>query len=398
MPFYLIFTSILFIGCTYISLRLIPRTSLKSWKKALAYALCYSPMLYVPLRYTTRNMAATGVPIPPELDMALFCSHVLIGTLSVLATVIFAYDIFLIGRKIYTLLHKPTQKIPKKTKNPNPPNPIDKSRRNFMQNTVSAGLLAVGGGFVSYGTSQALPVPQVKHITIPIENLPKEFHGYSIAQITDLHINKPIPPSRMQGIVDKIHAEKPDAIAITGDLSDSFPHQIREELAPLASLRAPDGVYFVSGNHEYYTSIAQWRREVARLGIDELRNEHRVIQRDTQRLLICGVPDIQQSSLSSPKHAQQGSHEEDIKILLSHQPQNIYEASQYGYHLHMCGHTHGGQFFPWTLVTDYVQPYIHGLYKVENTHLYVNRGTGFWGPPLRIGAPPEIALFKLMPA
>ncbi len=396
MSFFVIFASVLFIGCTYIALRLIPRTSLRGWKRILAYVFCYLPMLNMPLRHTVRDMSRQGLPIAPWMDEVLFCSYVLIGSLSVVATVVFTFDIFLIGKWLY----KKFSSASKKSTQPSSPAPsaVNTSRRVFMQNSISAGLMAASGGLVAYGANEALFVPEVKHIRVPIENLPQEFHGYTFAQITDLHINRPVPPSRMEGIVEKIHALQPDAIAITGDLSDSFPHQVQAEFFPLSTLRAPDGVYFVNGNHEYYTNIGQWTRQVRKLGIDELINEHRVIQRGQKRLLICGVPDIQMSHKSSPALAQRGSLEGDIKVLLSHQPQNIYDAADLGYHLHMCGHTHGGQLFPWTYVTDWVQPYIHGLYTVKNTKLYVNRGAGFWGPPLRIGAPPEIALLELISA
>ncbi len=142
--------------------------------------------------------------------------------------------------------------------------------------------------------------------------------------------------------------------------------------------------------------------DMLRRGMTSLQNEHRVIERQGQRLLICGVPDTQAPSLSnhisSPEVAQQGSKVGDTKILLAHRPQSIFEAVKFGYAVQISGHTHGGQFFPWTYATDIAQPYTHGLYDVQGTQLYVSRGTGYWGPPMRIGAPSEMTLLKLMPA
>ncbi len=390
MHFALIFTVLLLLGGSYVGLRLIPRTSLRGWKKFLAYFLCYVPLINVVARHITRTTARAGQELAPWMDIMLFTSYVLIGTLSVVATVVFAYDMYLLCRWLHKKLFRKIESQEAAQ--------VNNSRRVFLQNSVSAGIVAASGGLVAYGASEALFVPEVKHIRVPIANLPEEFQGYKIAQITDLHINKPVPPTRLENIVAKINALHPDAIAITGDLSDSFAEQVQEEMQPLSALSAPDGTFFVSGNHEYYTDIRGWLTEIRRLGIRNLDNAHSVVQRNDKRLLICGVPDIQQARYSNPILAQRGSQEGDIKILLAHQPQSIYEASKVGYHLQLCGHTHGGQFVPWTYVTDWVQPYIHGLYTVENTKLYVNRGVGYWGPPLRIGAPPEITLVELIKA
>ncbi len=404
MPFFLVFGTLVFLGCTYIALRLIMRTSLRGYTRVLAYALCYVPLLHLPLRHHIREISRAGEVVAPWLDVVFFTSQIFLGALSLMATVVLIYDFFLLGKWLYTKIFikttstagAPVADAPD-SEAPVTQEPINTSRRLFVQNSVSAGILAASGGLLAYSASEALFVPEVKHVRVPVEHLPPEFHGYRIAHITDLHINRPVPVSRMEGIVEKIHALSPHSIAITGDLSDSYPHQVEAELKPLASLRAPDGVFFVDGNHEYYTNISQWLRAVNRLGLDHLYNEHRLITRGDKRLLMCGVPDYRMASMSSAAEAQEGSREGDIKILLSHQPQNIYEASKVGYDVHLCGHTHGGQLFPWTYVVDLAQPYIHGLYTVEKTKLYVNRGAGFWGPPLRLGAPPEIALIELVP-
>ncbi len=388
--FIFIMLALLSIGVLYSGLRLLPRTSLSRFQKILVWCLLCIPFSNAPLRIYVRSQSLEN-PIPVWVDTALFFSYLSMGALSLLVTVLVAYDLYLLGAWI-------TKKVRRKSQNPTQGQGVrNKSRRAFMQNALSGGLATMAGGLVLLGSKEALALPQTKHIRVPIVDLPKAFHGFKIVQLTDLHINKPFSKERLEKIVDAVHALKPDCIVITGDVSDSHVRHVKTEIAPLGTLSAKDGVYFVTGNHEYYTNIHDWLSFIAHLGITNLDNEHRVIERQGQRLLMCGVPDIRMSPLSDPIKAQEGSRPGDIKILLAHQPQNIYEAVQVPYDLQISGHTHGGQFFPWTYVTDMVQPYIHGLYKVEKTHLYVSRGTGYWGPPLRIGAPAEITLLELLP-
>ncbi len=391
--FIFIMLAMLLIGILYSGLRLLPRTSLSRKQKALAWLVLCIPISNAPLRMYIRAHSLENT-IPTWMDTALFFSYISMGALSLLVTVLVTYDIYLFAawlRRKFS--HKAKSQDSVATSSVS-----NKSRRTFMQNALSGGLATAAGGLVLLGNTEALAVPQTKHIRVPIRNLPKNFHGYTLVQLTDLHINRPFARHRLEDIVATVNALKPQSIVITGDLSDSHVRHVKNEIAPLNQLSAPDGVYFVTGNHEYYTNIHQWLALVKELGIITLDNEHRVIEREGQRLLMCGVPDIRMSPISDPIKAQAGSQDGDIKILLAHQPQNIYEAVKVDYDLQISGHTHGGQFFPWTYVTDLVQPYIHGLYQVEKTQLYVSRGTGYWGPPIRIGAPAEITLLELVPS
>ncbi len=396
MNFFIMFTIVISLGCTYICLRLIPRTSLDGWKRVTAYALCYLPLVYLPVRYTVRSMSNIGENIPDWLNILLFTSHILIGSLSIVATIVFISDIILLAKKVLSYF---TSK--KKAKQPSSQE-LDLSRRQFLHNSLSTGIVLASGAFIGYGLSEAMGMPTINHVKIPIQNLPPALHGFIIAQLTDLHINKPIPINRLENIVTEVNNLNPDTVVITGDLSDSLPWQVRNELEPLRHLKATHGKYFVSGNHEYYTGIESWLEEVDRLGLRDLHNEHHVIEQSGHRLLMCGVPDISAPRMSNhasnPILAQNGSKPNDIKVLLAHQPQSIYKATQVNYDLQISGHTHGGQIIPWTYVTDYIQPYFYGLYQVENTQLYVSRGAGYWGPPLRIGAPAEVAILELVPA
>ncbi len=398
MPIFLfIMVLVLLVAVLYCGFRLIPRTSLRGKRKVLAWIFICLPLLNVPLNMYIRTNSFEGTS-PLWLDVALFISYILLGLLSTLFTFSFMYDLFLGSKWLYKKFfpNLPSASIATSAELEN------KSRRIFMQNSISAGIASTAAGMVLFGAHEALSLPQTKHIRVPIKNLPKNFHGFSIVQLTDLHINKPLPVTRMEKIVQTVNSYTPDVIVITGDLSDSHVKHVQTHTEPLRALKAKEGKYFVTGNHEYYTNVQQWLAEVARLDLINLHNEHRSIERGAHRLLMCGVPDLQAFQFtgekSDPVAAQAGSRQGDIKILLSHQPQSIYKAVDVDYDLQISGHTHGGQFFPWNYVIDFVQPYVHGLYKVENTHLYVSRGTGYWGPAVRIGAASEITLLTLVPA
>jgi hypothetical protein len=161
------------------------------------------------------------------------------------------------------------------------------------------------------------------------------------------------------------------------------------------------GNYFVTGNHEYYSGVMEWIEQIRRLGFSVLINEHRIITREKRKMLLAGVTDYREGRMlpghqSDPHKAMKAAPKTDVKILLAHQPKNIFDAARAGYDLQISGHTHGGQFFPWNLLVGFSQPYVSGLHTHQNTRIYVSRGTGYWGPPLRVGSPSEITLIKLI--
>jgi predicted MPP superfamily phosphohydrolase len=178
---------------------------------------------------------------------------------------------------------------------------------------------------------------------------------------------------------------------------------MREEVAPLAELGAPHGKYFVTGNHEYYWDAPGWVREVERLGFAALVNTHRLIERGDGKLLVAGVTDSTASRgtpghRSDPVAAVTGAPDADVKLLLAHQPTSAFAAQRAGFDLQLSGHTHGGQYFPFNLLVRLFQPFVSGLHRLQNMWLYVSRGTGYWGPPLRLGVPSEITLIELVKA
>ena len=238
--------------------------------------------------------------------------------------------------------------------------------------------------------------PRVVHVPVPIRDLPEDLAGLRIVQLSDLHVGPTIRRPFIEAVVDAANALKPDLVAVTGDVADGFVPDLRDHVAPLARLRAPLGTFFVTGNHEYYWDPRGWMQELERLGLSVLTNEHRLLQRGSGRLLLAGVTDL--SAGPDPYAAMADAPESDVRVLLAHQPRSAYDARAAGFDLQLSGHTHGGQFFPFNVLVRLFQPFVAGLHRLEEMWLYVSRGTGYWGPPLRLGAPSEITLIELIAA
>ncbi|MCY3736184.1 MAG: metallophosphoesterase [Gemmatimonadaceae bacterium] len=256
--------------------------------------------------------------------------------------------------------------------------------------------LAVTG----YGFYQARRTPAVHRVEIPIENLPTALAGLRIVQISDLHVGPTIKGAFVERIVARIRDLQPDLIVFTGDLADGAVEQLAPHTAALARLTAPLGLYFCTGNHEYYSDLERWTAQARRLGFDVLINEARQIEYRGTLIALAGATDFSAGELvpghaSDPAGALAASDGADVRILLAHQPRSVEAAAAAGCHLQLSGHTHGGQFVPWKYAVLLQQPFIAGLHKVRDTWIYVHRGTGYWGPPLRLGAPSEIALLTL---
>ncbi|QOL49151.1 metallophosphoesterase [Massilia litorea] len=263
-------------------------------------------------------------------------------------------------------------------------------------------LLALGVTFI--GFVNARRVARVKTVEVPIDGLPEALHGYSIAQISDIHVGPTIKRPYLNAIVNRVNALEADAIAVTGDLVDGSVQRLALHTQPLARLSAPDGAFFVTGNHEYYSGAEEWIVELRRLGLTVLLNQHVVRQRGGASLMIAGVADysahhFNPAHRSDPVAAAAGAPLGlAVRILLAHQPRSAPAAADAGFDLQLSGHTHGGQFFPWNLFVPLQQPFVAGLHRVRQLWVYTSRGTGYWGPPKRFGAPSEITLVRLVPA
>ncbi len=284
----------------------------------------------------------------------------------------------------------------------------DPERRQFLLHAGNMALLALTGGLAAYGFVRARNVG-IKHVRVPIPGLPEALRGLRIAQITDVHIGPTIRGDFARRITQEVNALSADIVAVTGDMVDGSVEQLREHTAPFADLRGKYGVYFVTGNHEYYSGASSWIREFERLGFQVLLNEHCILRHKNQEFMIAGVTDFRADefhlshtssaarAMTQNKYPASPSTAPGVKILLAHQPRSIHEASRAGFDLQLSGHTHGGQYFPGPFLVKLQQPYVRGLHRHKNTWIYVSRGTGYWGPPIRVGAPPEITLLELVP-
>lgn len=253
------------------------------------------------------------------------------------------------------------------------------------------------------GLLNARRLAQVVEVKVPLAGLPPALHGFRIAQISDIHVGPTIKRDYLARIVARVNALEPDLVAITGDLVDGRVADLAPHTAPLAGLRARYGRFFVTGNHEYYSGAPEWIAELRRLGLTVLLNEHVLIRHGDAPLVVAGVTDYGAGSFyashrSDPKAALAGAPAEAIKLLLAHQPRSAPAAAAAGFHLQISGHTHGGQFWPWNHFVPLQQPFTAGLHRLHSLWIYVSRGTGYWGPPKRFGAPSEITCLQLVPA
>ena len=258
-------------------------------------------------------------------------------------------------------------------------------------------LLSTAVGFVN-----ARRRARVVTVDVPIESLPAALDGFTIVQISDIHVGPTIKQRYVDAIVDAVNRLKPDLIAVTGDIVDGSVAQLSAHTRPLGRLSARYGAYLVTGNHEYYSGADQWIAEFERLGLHVLLNEHVVLDHDGARVLIAGVTDytaehFDPSHRSDPAAALAGAPGDvRVRVLLAHQPRTAPAAADAGFTLQLSGHTHGGQFFPWNFFVRLQQPFTAGLARLNNLWVYTSRGTGYWGPPKRLGAPSEITRLRLV--
>jgi len=262
----------------------------------------------------------------------------------------------------------------------------------------------LGLAITLWGFVNARRTAAVVSVDVPIADLPAALHGFTIAQISDIHVGPTIKRAYLHRIVEAVNRLDADMVAVTGDLVDGSVRELAGHVAPLGALSSKHGTFFVTGNHEYYSGAPAWVTELRRLGLKVLMNEHVVLQHAGGSVLIAGVTDFgahhfDPAQRSDPLAALAGAPAgTTTRVLLAHQPRSAEAAERAGFDLQLSGHTHGGQFLPWNLFVRFQQPFTAGLHRLRRLWVYTSRGTGYWGPPKRFGAPSEITRLRLVPA
>ena len=275
---------------------------------------------------------------------------------------------------------------------------VDPERRVALARILALGAGVIGVLESGVGLASVLRRVKVETVRVPIAKLPKALSGYKIVQLTDVHVGPTIGRAFIEQIVRTTNALDPDMVAITGDLVDGSVADLGALVEPLKELRAKDGVFFVTGNHEYYSGADQWIAHLEKLGIRVLRNERLELR---EGLDLAGVDDTSAHNFGHGHGQDVGRAMKDrdaskALVLLAHQPKAVLEACKHGVDLQLSGHTHGGQIWPWGYAVRLDQPHVAGLHDHEGTAIYVSRGTGYWGPPMRIAASPEITRIELV--
>lgn len=324
----------------------------------------------------------SGEAIP---DLIQIVGYTVMGVFSVVWAFLLVKDVvWLIARGVSLVVDTPLS---------------DPSRRDFFGRVVNGVTLGAAGVVSAAGVVGAQQAAEVVRTTVVVPGLDPRLEGFTIAQVSDIHVGPTVRRELVEDIVDAVNALNADLVAVTGDLVDGSVERLAEHVEPLRRLRGRHGVFFCTGNHEYYSGVHPWLEKVRELGMVTLVEEHVVIEHEGANVVVAGVSDyaakrMEPTHISDPTAAFAGAPE-GFRLLLAHQPRSYIAALSAGAQLMLSGHTHAGQYFPFTWVVRMAQPFVEGLTDHEGMWVYVNRGTTWWGPPMRLGAPQEISLLEL---
>jgi predicted MPP superfamily phosphohydrolase len=278
------------------------------------------------------------------------------------------------------------------------PAELDPSRRRLIARTLAIGGTALAAVLVGAGVQATCAGARIERVTVQLRRLPPSLDGTTVAQLSDLHIGQLIGKPEVQAMVRQVNALEPDLVVITGDLADGNPEDHGSAVALLGEIKSRHGIFFITGNHDYYSGAEPWITLLRRLGIRVLRNERVSIGEGTQSFDLAGVEDRAGAVFGHGPDLQRTLRGRDTRrelVLLAHRPRQVFEAAKLGVGLQLSGHTHGGQFMPLSFFAPLVFPVVSGLHRRGETQIYVNRGTGYVGVPLRLGVPAEITLLEL---
>ncbi|AZG47750.1 metallophosphoesterase [Gordonia insulae] len=277
------------------------------------------------------------------------------------------------------------------------PSDVAMSTRRRSVRVATAAVVVIALATTAYGLVEAAR-PQVVQAEVDLPDLPAGFDGIRVALISDLHVGPARDERFTRRVVDLVNEQRPDLIVIAGDLTDGTVAQVGPDLAPLADLSAPLGVFGVSGNHEFYADDGgRWLDAWEELGVHTLRNQRVTVEHNGSAIDLAGIQDATAPTPYEPDLPAALADRDPSRfvLLLAHEPRQALEASDLGVDLQLSGHTHGGQMWPIRYLVTLQQPSLQGLDRVGSTVLYTTRGAGAWGPPVRVGAPPEITILEL---
>lgn len=358
----------------YIGARLLPDLPLAIGWKALGVLWLIASVVMIPL-----GLMGRAIQRQPLATLATWGGMMAVGIFSSLFVLTLLRDIVLGGALLFTSVE---------------PELVGRSAVLVLILTAFSTL---------WGFFNARRLARVVDVQVPIANLPDALRGFTIVQLSDIHVSSTIRRPYIDRMVDAANALQPDMVAITGDLVDGSVPALRDHIAPLGRLTARHGTFVCTGNHEYYSGAAAWVEELRRIGLTVLENQHVVLDHEGAALTVAGVTDFTAHQFDPAKRsdaqaAVAGAPTDAPRVMLAHQPRSAPASAEAGIDLQLSGHTHGGQFWPWMYFVPLQQPYVHGLHKLGRMAIYVSRGTGYWGPPKRFGAPSEITRIKLVPA
>jgi predicted MPP superfamily phosphohydrolase len=367
----------------YVWARLVRDTVLPApWQRALTAAIAGMYVL-VPLSFVLRR---AELPFTvPLIWLSSFWLGILLLLLVVLAAGDATRGVIALGAKLGSAP------------------PADAERRLALARLFGLVVVLVTGGLAAAAVRSGLARVAVRNVNVRLRRLPKKLDGLTIVQLTDVHVGPTIGRAFIEDIVTRTNALAPDIVAITGDLVDGSVDDLRDAIAPLAGLKARHGVYFCTGNHEYYSGAPEWCAELTRIGIRVLRNERVIVGNGPDSFDLAGIDDesahrFGEGHGADLARAVAGRDPARELVLLAHQPKAVLEAKEHGVGLQLSGHTHGGQIWPWNYAVRLQQPVVAGLARFGETQVYVSRGTGYWGPPMRLAAPAEITRITLQTA